>query len=132
MTLVFSFCYPSSFKKTWGCGAVKTEKDIAAYNVIREQHRLLGPMTFGEISVLGLFILLVVMWFTRDPGFVDGWATDIFNSKAEFVYKYFLILNQICPSISFQETFPYHSTSQVCDGCHSGDLHCHPSLCSAC
>ncbi|KAI3354143.1 hypothetical protein L3Q82_018693, partial [Scortum barcoo] len=74
-----------NFKKTWGCGAVKTEKDIAAYNVIREQHRLLGPMSFGEISVLGLFILLVVMWFTRDPGFVQGWATDIFNSKAEYV-----------------------------------------------
>ncbi|KAM9358898.1 Na(+)/citrate cotransporter [Symphorus nematophorus] len=74
-----------NFKKTWGCGAVKTEKEIAAYNVIREQHRLLGPMSFGEISVLGLFILLVVMWFTRDPGFVAGWATDIFNSKAEYV-----------------------------------------------
>ncbi|XP_075892464.1 Na(+)/citrate cotransporter isoform X2 [Nelusetta ayraudi] len=74
-----------NFKKTWGCGAVKTEKDIAAYNVIREQHRLLGPMTFGEISVLGLFTLLVVMWFSRDPGFVDGWATTIFNSEAEYV-----------------------------------------------
>uniref|UniRef100_A0A7N6F6H7 Solute carrier family 13 member 5b n=1 Tax=Anabas testudineus TaxID=64144 RepID=A0A7N6F6H7_ANATE len=72
-----------NFKKTWGCGAEKTEKDIAAYNVICEQHRLLGPMSFGEISVLGLFSLLVVLWFTRDPGFVPGWATDIFNSKAK-------------------------------------------------
>uniref|UniRef100_A0A672H052 Solute carrier family 13 member 5b n=1 Tax=Salarias fasciatus TaxID=181472 RepID=A0A672H052_SALFA len=74
-----------NFKKTWGCGAVKTEKDIAAYNVIREQHRLLGPMSFGEINVLGVFILLVVLWFTRDPGFVQGWATYVFNSEAEFV-----------------------------------------------
>ncbi|XP_047450303.1 solute carrier family 13 member 5 [Mugil cephalus] len=74
-----------NIKKTWGCGAVKTEKDIAAYNVIREQHRLLGSMSFGEISVLGLFTLLVVLWFTRDPGFVEGWATHIFNSQAEFV-----------------------------------------------
>uniref|UniRef100_A0AAX7VJ35 Solute carrier family 13 member 5b n=1 Tax=Astatotilapia calliptera TaxID=8154 RepID=A0AAX7VJ35_ASTCA len=74
-----------NFKKTWGCGAVKTEKEIAAYNVIREQHRLLGPMSFGEISVLCLFILLVLLWFTRDPGFVSGWATDIFNSQAEYV-----------------------------------------------
>eukprot|EP00064_Thunnus_orientalis_P000329 superscaffoldBa00000016_g329 len=74
-----------NFKKTWGCGAVKTEKEIAAYNVIREQHRLLGPMSFGEISVLGLFTLLVVLWFTRDPGFMDGWATVIFNSRAEYV-----------------------------------------------
>uniref|UniRef100_A0A8D0D110 Solute carrier family 13 member 5 n=1 Tax=Sander lucioperca TaxID=283035 RepID=A0A8D0D110_SANLU len=62
-----------------------TESGIAAYNVIREEHRRLGSMSFGEISVLGLFILLVVMWFTRDPGFVGGWATDIFNSEAEYV-----------------------------------------------
>ncbi|KAK2912332.1 Na(+)/citrate cotransporter isoform X2 [Channa argus] len=74
-----------NFKKTWGCGAVKTEKEIAAYNVIREEHRRLGPMSFGEISVLGLFTLLVVLWFTREPGFVSGWATDVFNSKAEYV-----------------------------------------------
>lgn len=74
-----------NFKKTWGCGSVKTEKEIAAYNLIREEYRLLGPMTFGEISVLGLFILLVVMWFTRDPGFVQGWATELFNSEAEYV-----------------------------------------------
>ncbi|KAK5904887.1 hypothetical protein CesoFtcFv8_006407 [Champsocephalus esox] len=74
-----------NFKKTWGCGAVKTEKDIAAYNVICEEHRRLGPMSFGEISVLGLFTLLVVLWFTREPGFVNGWAKNIFNSKAEYV-----------------------------------------------
>ncbi|KAF4086084.1 hypothetical protein AMELA_G00102380 [Ameiurus melas] len=74
-----------NFRKTWGCKAVKTEKEIAAYNVIREQHRLLGPMTYGEFSVLALFILLVVLWFTRDPGFVAGWATHTFNSEAEYV-----------------------------------------------
>ncbi|XP_061734114.1 Na(+)/citrate cotransporter [Nerophis ophidion] len=74
-----------NFRKTWACGSVKTEKEVAAYNMIREQHRLLGPMSFGELSVLGLFTLLVVLWFTRDPGFVHGWATDIFNSKAEYV-----------------------------------------------
>ncbi|XP_022067341.1 solute carrier family 13 member 5 [Acanthochromis polyacanthus] len=74
-----------NFKKTWGCGSVKTEKDIAAYNVIREQYRLLGPMSFGEINILGIFILLVVGWFTRDPGFVHGWATVLFNSEAEYV-----------------------------------------------
>ncbi|XP_036454642.1 solute carrier family 13 member 5 [Colossoma macropomum] len=74
-----------NFKKTWGCGAVKTEKEIAAYNVIREEHRQLGPMTYGEFNVLALFCLLVVLWFTRDPGFVAGWATHIFNSDAEYV-----------------------------------------------
>uniref|UniRef100_A0A3P9HZG2 Solute carrier family 13 member 5b n=1 Tax=Oryzias latipes TaxID=8090 RepID=A0A3P9HZG2_ORYLA len=74
-----------NLKKTWGCGSVKTEKDIAIYNLLRDQHRLLGPMSFGEISVLALFSLLVVLWFTRDPGFVAGWATYVFNSEAEYV-----------------------------------------------
>lgn len=74
-----------NFRKTWGCGSMKTEKEIAAYNVIREEYRALGSMSFGEISVLSLFILLVVLWFTRDPGFVSGWATHIFNSKNEYV-----------------------------------------------
>ncbi|XP_053505089.1 solute carrier family 13 member 5a [Ictalurus furcatus] len=74
-----------NLKKTWGCGAVKTEKEIAAYNVICEEHRSLGPMSFGEISVLTLFCLLVVLWFTREPGFVDGWATHLFNNDKEYV-----------------------------------------------
>ncbi|KAM9451033.1 solute carrier family 13 member 5a [Clarias gariepinus] len=74
-----------NLKKAWGCGAVKTEKEVAAYNVIREEHRSLGPMSFGEISVLTLFCLLVVLWFTRDPGFVDGWATHLFNNEKEYV-----------------------------------------------
>uniref|UniRef100_A0A8C7WDY6 Solute carrier family 13 member 5b n=1 Tax=Oncorhynchus mykiss TaxID=8022 RepID=A0A8C7WDY6_ONCMY len=74
-----------NFKKTWGCGEVKTEKEIAVYNVIKEQHRQLGSMSFGELSVLGLFSCLVVLWFTRDPGFVAGWATYIFNADAEYV-----------------------------------------------
>ncbi|XP_038846022.1 solute carrier family 13 member 5-like isoform X4 [Salvelinus namaycush] len=72
-------------KRTWGCGAVQSEKEHAAYDLIREEHRLLGPVSYGEWSVLGLFILLVVLWFTRSPGFINGWATHIFNTKAEFV-----------------------------------------------
>ncbi|XP_056140357.1 solute carrier family 13 member 5a [Lampris incognitus] len=74
-----------NLRRSWGCGAAPSEKEQAAYNVIREEHQRLGPMCYGEISVLALFILLVVLWFTRDPGFVDGWATNVFNAKAEFV-----------------------------------------------
>ncbi|CAB1352586.1 unnamed protein product [Coregonus sp. 'balchen'] len=70
-------------KRTWGCGAVQSEKEHAVYDLIREEHRRLGPMSYGELSVLGLFILLVVLWFTRSPGFINGWATHIFNTKAE-------------------------------------------------
>ena len=74
---------PLSLRKTWGCGAADTEKSRAAYETIREEHGRLGPMRYGEMSVLVLFILLVALWFTRDPRFIDGWATHAFNSQAE-------------------------------------------------
>lgn len=74
-----------NLRRTWGCGAVQSEKERAAYEVIRDEHRRLGSMSYGEVSVLALFSLMVALWFTRDPRFMDGWATHIFNSKAEFV-----------------------------------------------
>ncbi|KAE8287767.1 Solute carrier family 13 member 5 Na(+)/citrate cotransporter [Larimichthys crocea] len=74
-----------NLRRTWGCGAVQSEKERAAYEVIRDEHRRLGPISYAEGSVLALFILMVVLWFTRDPRFMDGWATNIFNTKAEFV-----------------------------------------------
>uniref|UniRef100_A0A3B5MXR0 Solute carrier family 13 member 5a n=1 Tax=Xiphophorus couchianus TaxID=32473 RepID=A0A3B5MXR0_9TELE len=74
-----------NLKKTWGCGSAQSHKEKAAYDALREEHRRLGPMSYGEISVLALFVLMVVLWFTRDPRFMDGWATHVFNAKAEFV-----------------------------------------------
>ncbi|XP_041807508.1 solute carrier family 13 member 5a [Chelmon rostratus] len=74
-----------NLRRTWGCGAVQSEKEQAAFEVIREEHRRLGPMSYGEVNVLALFSLMVLLWFTRDPRFMDGWATHVFNSKAEFV-----------------------------------------------
>ncbi|XP_051891422.1 solute carrier family 13 member 2-like [Pristis pectinata] len=68
-----------NFKENFGCQSSKSQKDIAAYQVMKEEMKGLGRMTFAEIAVLILFILLVVLWFTRDPGFIDGWATVIFN-----------------------------------------------------
>ncbi|XP_033955340.1 solute carrier family 13 member 2-like isoform X1 [Pseudochaenichthys georgianus] len=72
-----------NLRKTWGCGTVHTEKERAAYEVMREEHRRLGPVSYGELNVLGLLILMVALWFTRDPRFMDGWATHVFNAKAE-------------------------------------------------
>ncbi|KAM3601115.1 uncharacterized protein V6R79_007814 [Siganus canaliculatus] len=74
-----------NLRKTWGCGAAQSEKERAAYEVIRDEHRRLGPMSYGEFNVLALFLFMVVLWFTRDPRFMDGWATHMFNSQAEFV-----------------------------------------------
>ncbi|KAI3374038.1 hypothetical protein L3Q82_022604 [Scortum barcoo] len=75
--------FTGSLRRTWGCGEVQSVKEQAVYEVIRNEHHRLGPMSYGEGSVLALFILMVALWFTRDPRFMDGWATHIFNAKAE-------------------------------------------------
>ncbi|XP_059829686.1 Na(+)/citrate cotransporter-like [Hypanus sabinus] len=72
-----------NFKENFGCQSTKSQKDISAYQVIKEELAKLGPMTFAETAVLILFILLVVLWFTRDPGFVEGWVTVIFGKTGK-------------------------------------------------
>ncbi|NXR78478.1 S13A2 protein, partial [Pycnonotus jocosus] len=70
-----------NFKKNFGCGAsaATRAKEKQAYEIIKEENRKLGKMKFAEIEVLILFILLVVLWFTREPGFFPGWADVLFN-----------------------------------------------------
>ncbi|XP_014732117.1 PREDICTED: solute carrier family 13 member 2 [Sturnus vulgaris] len=70
-----------NFKKNFGCGAspAAKAKEKQAYEIIKEESKKLGKMTFAEIEVLIIFILLVVLWFTREPGFFPGWATVLFN-----------------------------------------------------
>lgn len=35
-------------------------------------------MTFAENAVTILFVILVVLWFTREPGFFTGWGNMAF------------------------------------------------------
>ncbi|KAG9485940.1 hypothetical protein GDO78_008826 [Eleutherodactylus coqui] len=71
----------TKFKKNFGCGGKPEDKEREkrAYGVICLEHKKLGAMTFAEINVLVMFILLVILWFTRHPGFMPGWATISFN-----------------------------------------------------
>lgn len=71
--------------RTWGCGSAPSEKEQAAYRLIQDEHRSLGPISYAQCSVLLLFCLMVALWFTRDPRFMDGWATNLFNSNKEYV-----------------------------------------------
>jgi len=56
-------------------------KEQQAYQIIKDENKKLGSMKFAEIAVLVLFILLVLLWFTREPGFIPGWATVLFNKN---------------------------------------------------
>ncbi|KAI4884286.1 hypothetical protein NFI96_019986, partial [Prochilodus magdalenae] len=72
-----------NFKKSFGCGS-KNEGDHEAYKVIKEEHKKLGRMKFAEAAVLTLFVALVVLWFTREPGFMPGWAVEL-NKNGQYV-----------------------------------------------
>ncbi|XP_056297111.1 solute carrier family 13 member 2-like isoform X2 [Pseudoliparis swirei] len=73
-----------NFKKTFGCGS-KNEGDREAYQVIKDEYNKLGRMNFAESCVLIIFTLLVLLWFTREPGFIPGWATVLFNKDKTYV-----------------------------------------------
>ncbi|NXS43788.1 S13A2 protein, partial [Balaeniceps rex] len=72
-----------NFRNNFGCAANASAKvkEQQAYNIIKEESKKMGSMKFAEITVLILFILLVLLWFTRDPGFIPGWATVLFNKN---------------------------------------------------
>uniref|UniRef100_A0A7M4EN40 Solute carrier family 13 member 5 n=1 Tax=Crocodylus porosus TaxID=8502 RepID=A0A7M4EN40_CROPO len=63
----------------------RTDKERAAFDVLKLELQKLGSISFAEFNVLMIFVLLVLLWFTRDPGFIPGWATYLFNRKSEFV-----------------------------------------------
>ncbi|XP_008517583.1 Na(+)/citrate cotransporter isoform X2 [Equus quagga] len=64
-----------NFKKSWGCGLERRNNEKAAYEVLQEEYRKLGPFSFAEVNVLLCFLLLVGLWFSRDPGFMPGWLS---------------------------------------------------------
>ncbi|XP_030328409.1 solute carrier family 13 member 5 isoform X1 [Strigops habroptila] len=74
-----------NFKESWGCGVEKSDKEKAAYNVLKTEMKKLGPISYAEFNVLLMFILLVLLWFSRHPGFIKGWAAGIFPGGEKYI-----------------------------------------------
>ncbi|XP_009332570.1 PREDICTED: solute carrier family 13 member 2 [Pygoscelis adeliae] len=72
-----------NFQNNFGCAASASAKakEQRAYDIMKEESKKLGSMKFAEIAVLILFILLILLWFTRDPGFIQGWAAALFDKN---------------------------------------------------
>ncbi|NXL89627.1 S13A1 protein, partial [Alectura lathami] len=63
------------FKKMFKCGKKKTAREEASAKVIQDEYKKLGPMSYPEIVTFVLFILMTLLWFTREPGFFPGWSS---------------------------------------------------------
>uniref|UniRef100_A0A8D0HUJ1 Solute carrier family 13 member 1 n=2 Tax=Sus scrofa TaxID=9823 RepID=A0A8D0HUJ1_PIG len=62
------------FKEMFQCDKTGTAKQKACAEVIKQEYQKLGPIRYQEIVTLVLFIVMAVLWFSRDPGFVPGWS----------------------------------------------------------
>ncbi|XP_004707920.1 solute carrier family 13 member 1 [Echinops telfairi] len=70
-------------KEMLKCGKTRTAKEKACAEVIYQEYKKLGPLRYQEIVTLVLFVLMAVLWFSRDPGFAPGWSV-LFSEYPNF------------------------------------------------
>ncbi|XP_057710196.1 solute carrier family 13 member 4 isoform X2 [Corythoichthys intestinalis] len=58
----------------------KTKREMMSEKRIHEEYEKLGPISYPEVVTGIFFILMTLLWFTREPGFVPGW-TSLFEKK---------------------------------------------------
>ncbi|KAM6436466.1 solute carrier family 13 member 1 isoform 1-T1 [Liasis olivaceus] len=64
-----------NFKEMFQCGKTKSSREQASAQVIKDEYKKLGPISYPEVVTLILFLLMALLWFTRDPGFIPGWSS---------------------------------------------------------
>ncbi|XP_071505890.1 Na(+)/citrate cotransporter-like [Diadema antillarum] len=97
------------------CCLQRTSKNIGnaqeerAKAVIRKSYAELGPMSLAEWAILFHFVVLVLLWLTRDPKFVSGWSVafeDGYVTDATSVMFVSLLL------FMFSSRLPYFCSRQ--------------------
>ncbi|XP_029372807.1 solute carrier family 13 member 2-like isoform X2 [Echeneis naucrates] len=111
-----------NFRESFGCGT-KKDGDLEAYRVIKDEYKKLGRMSFAESCVLVIFTLLVLMWFTREPGFIPGWAT---MSCVLFVNRY--VTDGTVAMFMSSLLFCIPSTFPRCQSRHDAPAEAHSAL----
>lgn len=61
--------------------AMTQEAEDQARDVIRGRVHGMGRMSVREILVLILFVIVVILWFFRSPGFMEGWPKFFTKKK---------------------------------------------------
>ncbi|XP_013921757.1 PREDICTED: solute carrier family 13 member 4-like [Thamnophis sirtalis] len=53
----------------------KTKREEMSEKRIQEEYEKLGDISYPEMMTAFFFILMALLWFTREPGFVPGWSS---------------------------------------------------------
>ncbi|XP_074857269.1 solute carrier family 13 member 4 [Carettochelys insculpta] len=65
-----------NFKETCSVSKKKkTKREEMSERRIQEEYEKLGDITYPEMVTGFFFILMTLLWFTREPGFVPGWSS---------------------------------------------------------
>src|SRR5699024_7944405 len=43
--------------------------------ILQKRYEELGPLSFHELAVCVMFVILIGLWMFRDPQFMNGWST---------------------------------------------------------
>uniref|UniRef100_A0A665ULM5 Solute carrier family 13 member 4 n=1 Tax=Echeneis naucrates TaxID=173247 RepID=A0A665ULM5_ECHNA len=73
----------------------KTKREMLSERRIHEEYAKLGPISYPEVVTGVFFILMTLLWFTREPGFVPGW-TSLFEKKILKILNIPAILTFFC------------------------------------
>ncbi|NXF82783.1 S13A4 protein, partial [Sclerurus mexicanus] len=65
-----------NFKETCSMSKKKkTKREEMSERRIQEEYKKLGNVSYPEMVTGFFFILMTLLWFTREPGFVPGWSS---------------------------------------------------------
>ncbi|GAB0177002.1 solute carrier family 13 member 4 [Grus japonensis] len=66
----------NNFKETCSVSKkMKTKREEMSERRIQEEYKKLGNVSYPEMVTGFFFILMTLLWFTREPGFVPGWSS---------------------------------------------------------
>lgn len=74
---------------------IGTQGEKVAASVIAKKYKELGPITWYESIVGFLFVTVVLLWFFRKPGFIEGWPsyiTDLYESYPSLLLLFSFLL----------------------------------------
>ncbi|XP_026548822.1 solute carrier family 13 member 4 [Notechis scutatus] len=65
-----------NFKETCSISKKKkTKREEMSEKRIQEEYEKLGNISYPEMMTAFFFILMALLWFTREPGFIPGWSS---------------------------------------------------------